>query len=154
MEYHRTLRTASHCGRRLRGHRFPPIRLLKTKNSTARPFTLEAKVQRTSLSKMPIGQHFSTKVTNFRKMVGSHRHGNPNYAQEVVGCLNKNIKIWQRSWPLDWRGCFGQWINWDALSSFGLWAWPLEASHSALPWSNSYILLATFNPFLWTLNKV
>jgi hypothetical protein len=30
----------------------------------------------------------------------------------------------------------------------------LEASHSALPWSNSYILLATFNSFLWTLNKV
>jgi hypothetical protein len=26
------------------------------------------------------------------------------------------------SWPLDWRGCFGQRINWDAPSSFGLWA--------------------------------
>jgi hypothetical protein len=38
-----------------------------------------------------------------------------------------------RSWPLDWRDCFGHVIKWDAPFSFGLWAWPLEASHYARP---------------------
>jgi hypothetical protein len=32
----------------------------------------------------------------------------------------KKIKL-TRSWPLDWRGCFGQGMKWDAPSSFGLW---------------------------------
>jgi hypothetical protein len=36
-----------------------------------------------------------------------------------------------RSWPLDWRVCFGKGIKWDGPSSFGLWAWPLEALHHA-----------------------
>jgi hypothetical protein len=29
--------------------------------------------------------------------------------------------------------CFGQGINWDASSPFGLLAWPLEASHYGCP---------------------
>jgi hypothetical protein len=55
-----------------------------------------------------------------------------------------------RSWVLDWRGCFKQEMMWDAPSSFGLWAWPLEASHSAHPEP----LVPTFSPCLWTLDKV
>jgi hypothetical protein len=41
-----------------------------------------------------------------------------------------------RSWPLDWRGCFGQAIKWDASDEcyrFELWAWPLETSHYDRP---------------------
>jgi hypothetical protein len=58
--------------------------------------------------------------------------------------MNENPKLWSRGrriffhkktqklvrpWPLDWRVCFGQGVEWDVPSSFGLWAWPLEASH-------------------------
>jgi hypothetical protein len=42
-----------HYGRRLRGCRFRSIGLQETKNPASWPFTLEAKVQRLSLSKMP-----------------------------------------------------------------------------------------------------
>ena len=33
------------------------------------------------------------------------------------------IQSLTRSWPLDWKGCFGQGIKWDAPSSFELWAY-------------------------------
>ena len=78
------LRAASHYGRRSRGRRFPPIRLQETKNSASRPFTLEAKVQRPSPSKMPTWQHFLTKATDSRRKFGSDKNGNPNYGQEAV----------------------------------------------------------------------
>jgi hypothetical protein len=95
--------------------------------------------------------------------------------------LKINNKL-TRSWPLNWRGCFGQGRKWDAPSSFGLWAWLLEASRYFHPsrkavevhgqmfellgsafggftlclteGSNSHISLVIFNPFLWTLNEV
>ena len=44
------LEAASHYGRRSRGQRLPPIILQETKNSVARPFTLEGKNQRPLLS--------------------------------------------------------------------------------------------------------
>jgi hypothetical protein len=84
-----------------------------------------------------------------------------------------------RSWPLDWRGCFGQgikWVaplgwawpleashygrpSWEAVGvhgqRFGLWVWPLEASHYARPKAPLITLYwLFFSPFLWTLNKV
>jgi hypothetical protein len=49
--------------------------------------------------------------------------------------------------------------SWDALGvhgqRYGLWTWPLKASHYArpkAPLTSSF--LAIFSPFLWTLNKV
>jgi hypothetical protein len=34
--------------------------------------------------------------------------------------FHKRNKKLTRSWPLDWKNCFGQEIKWDAPSSFGL----------------------------------
>jgi hypothetical protein len=47
--------------------------------------------------------------------------------QNTVMALNNVMKV------VDWRGCFGQGIKHDAPSSFGLWVWPLEASHDGHP---------------------
>jgi hypothetical protein len=33
----------------------------------------------------------------------------------------KKSKTLTISWPLDWRGCFGQGVKWEAPLSFGLW---------------------------------
>jgi hypothetical protein len=46
---------------------------------------------------------------------------------------------------------------WEFMAErFGLWDWPLEASHYAWPKALLPIFywLCIFNPFLWTLNKV
>jgi len=51
------LRATSHYGRRLRGHGFLP-RLQETKSSASQPFTLEAKIHRPWLSKVPTWQQF------------------------------------------------------------------------------------------------
>ena len=53
------LEAASHYGRRSRGQRLPPIILQETKNSVARPFTLEGKNQKaTALRKCLYGNNF------------------------------------------------------------------------------------------------
>ena len=41
--------------------------------------------------------------------------GNTNYDQEAVNLFPKKKKT--RSWPLDWKSCFGQGMKWDASSS-------------------------------------
>jgi hypothetical protein len=57
-----------------------------------------------------------------------------------------------RSWPLDWRGCFEQGIKWNAPSSFGLWAWPLEASHYGRPsWEAGGVHGQRFGVQAWPL---
>jgi hypothetical protein len=90
--------------------------------------------------------------------------------------LNNVMKV------VDWRGCFGHGIKWDAPSSFGLWVRPLEASHDGHPSREAmgvhgqrfglwawhleashyarpkapipiFYWLCIFNPFLWTLTK-
>jgi hypothetical protein len=74
--------------------------------------------------------------------------------QTMVEKIFKKKKKLTKSWPLDWGGYFGHGIKWDAPSSFGLWGWPLEASHHArLKAPILIFLLTTFIPFLWTLNK-
>jgi hypothetical protein len=64
---------------------------------------------------------------------GSDGNGNPKYGREAVGFffLNKKIII-DKSWPLDWRGCFGQGIKWDDPSglNFGFGIWRLYAMSS------------------------
>jgi hypothetical protein len=97
------VRATSHYGQRSRGHRFPPIKLQETKSSASWPFTLEAKVQRPSFSKMPTWQYFLT------------------IKRPLICFIKKPQPI--RSWPLDQRGCFVQGKKWDASSFFGLWAW-------------------------------
>ena len=83
---------------------------------------------------MPTWQYFLTKAMDFRRKFEYAMNGNPNYGQEAVDYFF--IKIFQkltRYWQLDWRGCIGHGIKWDTPSSFGLWACPLEASHSGRP---------------------
>jgi hypothetical protein len=58
---------------------------------------------------------------------------------------------------LDWRGCFGQGIKWEAGQM--VWVWTLGLTFGGFTLyptegSNPYMLLIVFNPFLWTLNKV
>ena len=55
------------------------------------------------------------------------------------------------SWPLDWSGCFGEGIKWDALSFFKLWAWPLEASHYD---RLSQAAVGVHDPKVWTLDLI
>ena len=88
-----------------------------------------------------------------------------------------------RSWPLDWRGYFEQWIEWDARLGldFGLGLWRLHTMtvqvkrpwkfmakgldfglglwrlHTMPNWRLQFpyfIGLCIFSPFLCTLNKV
>jgi hypothetical protein len=52
-----------------------------------------------------------------------------------------------RFWPLNWRGCFGQGIKWDAPS----WVWTLGFAFGGFTLCpaegfNSYILLAIPRP--------
>ena len=76
---------------------------------------------------------FLKKATGSRRKFGSEGNGNPNYGREVVSFFSFKNQPLTRSWPLDWRGCFGQGIKWDAPSSFGVWALPLEALHYDRP---------------------
>ena len=115
-----TIRAASHYGRRSRGRRFPPIGLQETKSSASRPFTLEAKVQRPSPSKMPTWQHFLTKATASRKEVWVGREWKP--------------KLWSRGR----RFLFIKNENYILLPIFSrfLWTlnkvWPLNPTASRL----------------------
>jgi hypothetical protein len=90
---------------------------------------------------------FFTKATNSRRF-GSDKIENPNYTREAVNFFSQSKMKLTRSWPLDRRGCFGQRIKWDACFSFGLWAWPLEASHYGHP---SQEAMGVHGQKVWTL---
>jgi hypothetical protein len=49
---------------------------------------------------------------------------------------------------------FGHGIKWGAPSSSELWAWPLRLHIMPSRRLQSYIVLAIFSPFIWTLNNV
>jgi hypothetical protein len=53
--------------------------------------------------------------------------------ERLSNFFHKNNQIFTRSWLLDWMGRFARGVKWDAPSSFGLWAKPLEASHYGRP---------------------
>ena len=83
----------SHYGRSSRGHPFPPTRLQETKNSAFHPFTLEAKVQRSSLSEMPTWHYSLTNVTDSQREFGTYKNGKPNYGRETVNFCSLKLKI-------------------------------------------------------------
>jgi hypothetical protein len=94
-----------------------------------------------------------TKATDSQNKFGLDGDGDPHYGQEVVNFFPLKNQSLTRSWMLDWRGCLVR--NKVGCSfGFGIWAWPLEASHYARPKTPLTILLDVFSPFLWTLNKV
>ena len=102
------LKGASHYGRRSKGHQFPPIRLLATKSSPSRTFTLRPKSKDRHNLKCLLFEGI-LKATNSWRKFRSNGNGNPNYGQEDVGFFQEKINHWSR--PLVWRGCFGQWIK-------------------------------------------
>jgi hypothetical protein len=69
-----------------------------------------------------------TKATDSQRKFGSYGNENLNYGREAVGFLFIKKQALARSWPLDWSGCFGQGIKWDAPfgSDFGIGLWRLH----------------------------
>ena len=135
-------RPTSHYGRRSRGRRFPPIKLQETKSSASRPFTLRPKSKGRRNLKCLL---FDDKATDSRRKFGSDGNGNPNYGREAVGffSLKKHIdkilavRLEGLFWARNKVGCsFG----------FGLWAWPLEASHYARPRLQFLYFIDYFQP--------
>jgi hypothetical protein len=126
------LRVTSHYGQRSRGHWFPPIILQETKNLASRPFTLEAKVQSPSLSKISTWQYFLTKAMDFRRKSESAMNKNPNYGQEVVDYFlyfffaktNKILVVRLEGLYWTWNkvGCsFFLWTLGLSFNGFTLW---------------------------------
>jgi hypothetical protein len=135
-----------------------------------------------SQSPKVINDYFLKKATDSRRKFGSDGNGNPNYGWEAVGFFSLEIQSLTRSWPLDSRGYFEQGIKWHAplvlglafggftlwLSKsrgravgvhgqrFGLWVWPLEASHYTWPKAPLTIFYWLFSAHFFgsTLNKV
>jgi hypothetical protein len=112
-------------------------------------FTLWPKVERPSISTNQIARHQEFGLSTLRtkvkvqkpsqfKMLTFWRRGD-NLSKEVWVGREWKPKLWlrghrsfslnnqslTRSWPLDWRGCFGQGIKWDAPLGvdfdLGLW---------------------------------
>jgi hypothetical protein len=85
-----------------------------------------------------------------RRKFRSDGNGNPNSGQEAVDFVfHKKNQSLTRRWPLDWRGCFGQGIKWDAPLDldFGLGLWRLHTIgvQAERLWKSSW-------PKVWTLD--
>jgi hypothetical protein len=113
-----------------------PIRLQETKNLASWPFTLEAKVQRPSLSKTPTWHYFFTKATDSRRKSKLDWNGNPKYGQETVKKFSLKeskfdkilaVRLEWFFWTRNKVGCF---FFMDWIWTLG---WPLEASHYTRP---------------------
>jgi hypothetical protein len=80
-----------------------------------------------------LNYYFWKEPTDSQRKFGLDGNGNPNYGREAVGFFSLKNQSLTRSWALDWRGYFEQGIKVACSFGFGLWAWPLEASHYAWP---------------------
>jgi hypothetical protein len=95
--------------------RFPPIKLQETKSSASRPFTLRPKSKGHRNPKgllLEEGDKLSMEVWvgwEWKPKLWSRDHR--------LFFIKKNHSL-TRSWPLDWRGCCGQGIKWDAPLGF------------------------------------
>jgi len=78
-------------------------------------------------------------------------NGNSNYGQEVVGFFL--LTFFEKILAIILEGYLGHGIKWDAPSSFGLWAWPLEASHYAHLKDPIPIVCGLFSAHLFGLSK-
>ena len=58
--------------------------------------------------------YFLKKAKDSRRRFGSDGNGNPKHGREAVNVFSIKNQSLTRSWPLDWRGCFGQGMKWDA----------------------------------------
>jgi hypothetical protein len=144
------LRGTSHYGQRSRGRRFPPIILQETKSSASRPFTLRLKSKGHRnlkcilfdegdgpLKEVWVGREWKPKLWS---------RGCQFFSLKIIIGKTLVVRLEGLFWTRNKVGCsFG----------FGLWAWPLEASHYA--WSKAPLTIFYWlfsSPFLCTLNKV
>jgi hypothetical protein len=78
-----------------------------------------------------------------------------NYGREAIGFFHIKKSIIGKILAIRLEGLFWARNKVGCTFGFGLWAWPLEASHCAwpkAPLTTFYWLFST--PFLWTLNRV
>jgi hypothetical protein len=90
-----------HYGWRSRGRRFPPIRLQKTNKLVSIPFTIEAKVQMPSLSKIPTWYYFWPRRRTLQETLGQTRMGTQGWftlwtMKSSHGRLSDVIGRWSR----------------------------------------------------------
>jgi hypothetical protein len=173
------LRATSHYGRKSRGRRFPRIKLQETKSLASRPFTLWPKSKGRRILKwllfeegdgrskeVWVGREWKPKLwTRGRRFlfikwsiidkILAVRLEGLFWARNKVAC-SFEFGLW--AWPLE-ASHFGR-PSREAMGvhgqRFGLCTWPLEASHYAqlkAPLTIFY-WLCIFSSYLWTLNKV
>jgi hypothetical protein len=73
------------------------------------------------------------KATDSRRKFGSDGNGNPNYGREVVGFFSSKKSIIDKTLIIRLEGLFQARNKVECSFGFGLWAWPLEASHYERP---------------------
>ena len=137
-----------------------------------------AKVQRPSQFKMIT---FWRRRHTLKGSLGQTGIETQTMVERLSSYFQKKNQSLTRSWPLNWRGCFGQGVEWDAplgldfglaFGGFTIWPSKLRGRGSSWPkiWtldlafggftlctaegSTYYDLLAFFSPFIWTPNKV
>jgi hypothetical protein len=75
-------------------------------------------------------QYFLIKATDLGDL-GQTRMETQTMVERLLMLFKIVLIITDKILAVDWRGFYGHGIKWDAPSSFGPWAWPLEASHYA-----------------------
>jgi hypothetical protein len=153
LSLYQQIRVASHYGRRWRGSRFSAIILQEIKNPALS--TLYTRGQ----SPKVVALQNAYIVVLFDQGDGLSKEvwvGQDWKTQTMVErFLLLTTSKYDKMLVVGLEGLFWARTKVRCFYGFGLWAWPLEASHYA--WLKAPIpifLLAIFNSFLWTLNKV
>ena len=123
------LRAASHYGRRSRGRRFPPIRLQETKSLASRPFTLRPK----SKGRRNLKCLLFEEGDGLSKEVWVGREWKPKLWSRGRRFFFIKKSIIDKILAVRLEGLFWARNKVGCSFGFGLWAWPLEASHYARP---------------------
>ena len=146
------LRGASHYGWRSRGRRFPPIKLLETKSSASGPFTSWPN----SKGCCDLNDLCLKKAMDSRRKFGSDGNGETQTMVKGRRFLIIKKSIIDKILAIGLEGLFWARNKVGCSFGFGLWAWPLEASHYARPKAplTVFYWLYIFSPFLWIVNKV
>jgi hypothetical protein len=123
------LRGASHYGRRSRGHQLSPHILQETKSLASWPFTLRPK----SKGCRNLEWLLFEEGDDSRRRFGPDKNGNPYYGREAIGFFIIKKAIINKILTVRLEGLFLARNIVGCSFGFGLWAWPLEASHYGRP---------------------
>jgi hypothetical protein len=123
------LRAGSHYSRKSRGHRFPPIKLQETKSLASGPFTLWPKSKGRRISKWLLFEEGD----RLSKEVWVGREWKPKLWSRGRRFLFIKQSIIDKILAVRLEGLFWARNKVACSFEFGLWAWPLEASHYARP---------------------